>query len=121
MAEDQAPPGWYPNPDTADEELYWDGTSWTLRSRPTKAASRRLRAQTGAKRVSWLWLIFDWIVIVILIDVVGGMWLGVPSHWQGWGKVLAAGLVISIGISRQASSSSRMNGGHPSQSHLEKS
>lgn len=37
MPDDSAPlpaPGWYPHPAHLGAELYWDGTSWTERSRP---------------------------------------------------------------------------------------
>ncbi|WP_082499228.1 MULTISPECIES: DUF4190 domain-containing protein [unclassified Rathayibacter] len=37
MPDDSAPvpaPGWYPHPADIGSELYWDGASWTDRSRP---------------------------------------------------------------------------------------
>lgn len=37
MPDDSAPlpaPGWYPHPALLGSELYWDGASWTDRSRP---------------------------------------------------------------------------------------
>ncbi|QHC66522.1 DUF4190 domain-containing protein [Rathayibacter oskolensis] len=40
MPDDSAPvpaPGWYPHPADIGSELYWDGTSWTDRSRPAAA------------------------------------------------------------------------------------
>lgn len=33
------PQGWYPNPEDPSEERWWDGSKWTLMTRPTEQAA----------------------------------------------------------------------------------
>jgi hypothetical protein len=47
MPDDSAPlpaPGWYPHPADLGSELYWDGTAWTERSRPSGPAPEGMPA-----------------------------------------------------------------------------
>lgn len=48
-AEGNVPEGWYPDPDGKPSERYFDGQSWTDRSRPMTAATAPLLAGAGAK------------------------------------------------------------------------
>ncbi|RDV43670.1 DUF2510 domain-containing protein [Leifsonia sp. ku-ls] len=43
------PPGWFPNPTNADEEVYWDGDRWTGDTRPVyKAAVAESHGELGS-------------------------------------------------------------------------
>lgn len=42
------PAGWYPNPEDASTERWWDGTQWTPTTRPTTTAPPSFAAQPSA-------------------------------------------------------------------------
>lgn len=75
----QVSPGWYEDPDGKPCERYWNGTAWTLETRPILGMQKDYSAQTRYVTTGWKWTIG--ISFVVLVSIL--IWLGSePEYWS---------------------------------------
>ena len=53
----QVSPGWYPDPDGRPCERYWNGTNWSLETRPKVGGAKAPVSQGGGITTGWKWAI----------------------------------------------------------------
>ena len=53
----QVSPGWYPDPDGRPCERYWNGTNWSLETRPKVSSTRTPVYQNDGLTTGWKWAI----------------------------------------------------------------
>jgi hypothetical protein len=64
----QVNPGWYPDPDGKPCERYWDGSNWTLETRPKTSSSSPM--SKGNSGITTGWKIVIGISLVICIAML---------------------------------------------------
>lgn len=47
------PPGWYPDPDGKPCQRYWDGSMWTLETRPVKIIKPTENITSNGMSTGW--------------------------------------------------------------------
>ena len=50
---EQTPPGWYPDPEDASHQRYWDGTAWTDHRTPATAQGGQWGQAQGQAQPQW--------------------------------------------------------------------
>lgn len=87
-------PGWYPDPDDADDARCWDGARWTEPRAPRDSVS-------GSARLSWFWRlgalsILPWLAFELVLLLVP-VWAPDESYSFGGSIATAAPLLIFVG------------------------
>ncbi|MCV7381683.1 hypothetical protein BST11_22555 [Mycobacterium alsense] len=103
MTSQQAPAGWYPDPNGGSGQMYWDGQQW---SSPTPAAPQQpgisqdaLRAAMAENRSIWVTGgLALWSLICGIIGAITDLFCGVGIGPSGIGLVLG---VIAFNKSKQ--------------------
>lgn len=75
----QVSPGWYPDPDGKPCERYWDGTNWTLETRPKSSSTTIVPTSDSGISSGWKVAIGISLVICILMLAYAA---SDPSVWD---------------------------------------
>lgn len=74
----QVSPGWYEDPDGKPCERYWNGTAWTLDTRPVLRSKEDNSATFKEVSTGWKWTIG--VSFALLVSIL--IWLGSePEYW----------------------------------------
>jgi hypothetical protein len=68
-APSQTPAGWYPDPEQANTQRYWDGSQWTDQRAPGHTAVQ-LPRKKGLRKMSWVLII--WCALILVWAIAGG-------------------------------------------------
>jgi len=71
------PAGWYPDPDNAGQQRYWDGSAWTENFAPAAPAAP---AAAGAKKPLYKRTWFIVVAVLIGLGVIGSLIGGSPAE-----------------------------------------
>lgn len=78
MSDQQTPAGWYPDPDNAGQQRYWDGTQWTDYHAAGQALTYDQTQQVPAKGTKTALIVLG-AVLVAGVLVIGGIALLLSS------------------------------------------
>jgi len=91
-----APAGWYPDPDDARRQRFWNGASWTDDRRPVGGATSTASAAPGPAR-RWLasFTLMSWVSVILL----GGLVLiGIASGGIGGALIMIGCIALVTGV-----------------------
>lgn len=71
------PAGWYPDPENAGQQRYWDGTAWTQNFAPLSAPE--VPTPVAAKKPIYKRTWFIVVAVIIALGVIGNLFGGSPS------------------------------------------
>jgi hypothetical protein len=114
------PPGWYPDPNDAATQRYWDGNDWTENRAPAQATAQ---AKTNGLSIAalvlgilWLYWIGSVLALVFgymgkkQIDESGGMQTGrgmavagIVLGWIGVGTLVLFLVLLAVGVATSPS------------------
>jgi hypothetical protein len=75
----QVNPGWYPDPDGKPCERYWDGSNWTLETRPKSALPTVPNSQQSQISSGWKVALGIGFALCILILALAA---SDPTFWE---------------------------------------
>ncbi len=65
------PPGWYPDPEMAATQRYWDGATWTDHRAPgSPQAPVAATKRRGPRKMTWA--LIAWSVLILVWAIAGG-------------------------------------------------
>jgi hypothetical protein len=117
------PPGWYPDPNDAATQRYWDGTDWTENRAPGASQAAAAQAKTNGFSIAALvlgilWLYWVGSVLALVfgymgkkqIDEAGGMQTGrgmavagIVLGWIGVGTLVVFLVLVLVGVATSPS------------------